>query len=67
MVWWNGEPQMIYSITDQKAQFFECTEACCGENNFYPFRKAALEEHDPGMYDLLTKISIQETNGVTNE
>ena len=63
----NREPQMAYAITDHKEYFAECTEAFFGENDFYPFNKKELKEHDPDMYDLLTQIWIQENNGATNE
>ena len=63
----NREPQMAYAITNHKEYFAECTEAFFGVNDFYPFNKKELKEHDPDMYDLLTQIWIQENNGATNE
>jgi len=46
-----------------KEYFAECTEAYFGVNDFYPFNKAELKEHDPDMYDLLTDIWIRANDG----
>jgi hypothetical protein len=43
-------------MTDPKEYFAEATEAYFGVNDFYPFVRAELHEHDPGMYQLLEKI-----------
>jgi hypothetical protein len=59
----NREPQKAYAITNVKEYFAECAEAYFGVNDFYPFNKAELKEHDPDMYDLLTDIWIRANNG----
>ena len=51
----NGKRERAYALTDPKEYFAECSEAFFGTNDFYPFVRAELKEHDPGMFDLLTK------------
>ncbi len=36
--------------------FAEASEAFFGTNDFYPFVRAELRRHDPGMYALLEKL-----------
>ena len=36
--------------------FAESTEAFFGTNDFYPFVRAELKQHDPKMFDLLWKL-----------
>ena len=36
--------------------FAESTEAYLGVNDFYPFVRAELKQHDPDMYELMTEI-----------
>lgn len=45
-----------YGLTNHKEYFAESTEAYLGVNDFYPFVRAELKEHDPRMYDTLQKI-----------
>ncbi len=45
-----------YALTNHKEYFAESTEAYFGTNDFYPFVRAELKEHDPGMYALLDEI-----------
>ncbi|MEM8666708.1 MAG: metallopeptidase [Planctomycetota bacterium] len=45
-----------YALTNHKEYFAESTEAYLGVNDFYPFVRAELEEHDPRMYALMQKI-----------
>jgi len=45
-----------YGLTNHKEYFAESTEAYFGVNDFYPFVRAELKEHDPLMYSLLVKI-----------
>jgi hypothetical protein len=53
---YTGERVRHYGMTDPKEYFAEATEAYFGVNDFYPFVRAELHEHDPGMYQLLEKI-----------
>lgn len=50
---WNGKKVRHYALTDHKEYFAEGTEAYFGTNDFYPFVRAELKEHDPGLYDVL--------------
>jgi hypothetical protein len=45
-----------YALSNHKEYFAESTEAYLGVNDFYPFVRAELKEHDPRMYGLLEKI-----------
>lgn len=45
-----------YGLTNHKEYFAESTEAYFGVNDFYPFVRAELKEHDPRMFDTLRKI-----------
>jgi hypothetical protein len=45
-----------YAATNPMEYFAETSEAFFGTNDFYPFVRAELHEHDPQMYDLLKKL-----------
>ncbi len=45
-----------YSLTNHKEYFAESTESYLGVNDFYPFVRAELKEHDPRMFGLQEKI-----------
>ncbi len=45
-----------YALTDHKEYFAECTEAFFGTNDFYPFTRDQLKEHDPDMFALLETL-----------
>ncbi len=49
-----------YGLTDHKEYFAEGTEAFFYRNDFYPFVRAELKQHDPALHDLLQKIWIGE-------
>jgi len=49
----NGTTTRAYAITNHKEYFVEATEAFFGRNDFYPFTKSELKQHDPEMYELL--------------
>jgi hypothetical protein len=53
---YDGKKVRAYALTDEKEYFAECTEAYFGTNDFYPFVRAELKQHDPRMYDLLEKL-----------
>ncbi len=52
----NGSKVPHYALTNHKEYFAESTEAYLGVNDFYPFVRAELKEHDPGMFKLLEDI-----------
>lgn len=45
-----------YALENHKEYFAETTEAFFGKNDFYPFTREELKEHDPGMFELLEKL-----------
>ena len=45
-----------YALTNHKEYFAESTEAYLGVNDFYPFTRAELKEHDPMMYQVMVKV-----------
>lgn len=45
-----------YGMSNHKEYFAEATEAYFGVNDFYPFVRAELKEHDPAMFKLLEKF-----------
>jgi hypothetical protein len=55
----NAKAQRAYALTDDHEYFAETTEAFFGTNDFYPFTRAELKEHDPEMFWLLEELWIQ--------
>jgi dipeptidyl-peptidase-4 len=53
---YTGREVRHYALTNHKEYFAESTEAYLGVNDFYPFVRAELKQHDPTMYELLEKI-----------
>ena len=53
---YNGRRARHYALTNHKEYFAEGTEAFFYRNDFYPFVRAELEEHDPALYHLLLEI-----------
>ena len=53
---YSGRTVKHYGLNNQMEYFAECTEAYLGVNDFYPFVRAELNEHDPRMFQLLKKI-----------
>jgi len=45
-----------YAMTNAKEYFAECSEAFFTRNDFYPFNKEELKQHDPEMFALLQKL-----------
>lgn len=45
-----------YARTNHKEFFAEMTESYLGVNDFFPFVRAELQEHDPQTFDLMQKI-----------
>ena len=52
----NGRLRRHYSLTDHKEYFAEGTEAFVGTNDFFPFVRPELKQHDPELHSLLQKI-----------
>ncbi len=53
---YTGKKVKHYGLTNHKEYFAESTEAYYGVNDFYPFVRAELNEHDPKMFALLQQI-----------
>jgi dipeptidyl-peptidase-4 len=52
----NGRRVRHYGISNHKEYFAEDTESYFYRNDFYPFCRAELKEHDPALHDLLVEI-----------
>ncbi|HUF63812.1 MAG TPA: hypothetical protein VMN36_17170 [Verrucomicrobiales bacterium] len=53
---YTGERVRHYGLTDHKEYFAEGTEAFFYRNDFYPFVRAELKEHDPELASVLQEI-----------
>jgi len=53
---YNGKKVRAYALTNDREYFAEATEAYFGTNDFYPFVRAELLQHDPAMHNLLEKL-----------
>jgi len=53
---YSGGKVRHYGLSNHKEYFAESTEAYFGVNDFYPFVRAELKEHDPAMYGLMQKF-----------
>jgi dipeptidyl-peptidase-4 len=53
---YTGKRVRHYALTDHKEYFAEGTEAYFYRNDFYPFVRAELKEHDPTLHDLLAEV-----------
>lgn len=45
-----------YAMTNPQEYFAECTEAYFSRNDFFPFTRIELKQHDPEMFTLLEKL-----------
>ncbi len=52
----SGEKRRAYALTNHKEYFAELTEAYFGVNDFFPFHRVHLREHDPAMGRLLGEL-----------
>ena len=53
---YTGRKVRHYALTNHKEYFAESTEAYLGVNDFYPFTRAELKQHDPQMFDVMVKV-----------
>jgi hypothetical protein len=51
-----GRRERAYAANNPMEYFAEASEAYFGTNDFYPFVRAELQEHDPRMHDALGKL-----------
>jgi hypothetical protein len=49
----NGHVERAYAMNNDQEYFAEQSEAYFGTNDFYPFVRAELKQHDPKMYAVL--------------
>jgi dipeptidyl-peptidase-4 len=52
----NGETVKHYATTNCKEYFAESTEAYLYHNDFYPFVRAELRQHDPAMFEIMQRV-----------
>lgn len=52
----SGMKERHYALTDPQEYFAEGSEAYFGTNDFYPFVRAELRQHDPGLFRLLEEL-----------
>lgn len=53
---YTGRRVKHYALTNHKEYFAETTEAYFGVNDFYPFVRAELKEHDPAGFALMETV-----------
>lgn len=51
-----GQKRRHYALKNPQEYFAEASEAFFGTNDFYPFVRAELRQHDPAGYELLEKV-----------
>lgn len=56
VLFWDGRKIRHYALKDPKEYFAEGTEAYFGTNDFYPFVRPELREHDPGLFEVLESV-----------
>lgn len=54
--YWSGKVKKAYAMNNHKEYFAELTEAYFGENDFYPFTRDELAEHDPVGYRMIESV-----------
>lgn len=52
----DGRKQKAYALNNDQEYFAELTEAYFGTNDFYPFVRGEVVQHDPTMYKTLKKL-----------
>jgi hypothetical protein len=53
---WDGKSVRAYAANNPMEYFAEATEAFFGTNDFYPFVRAELQQHDPGFHQVVAKL-----------
>lgn len=53
---YTGRRVKHYGLNNHKEYFAESTEAYLGVNDFYPFVRAELKQHDPNMFTLMETV-----------
>ena len=53
---YDGQQARAYALNNDQEYFAELTESYFGTNDFYPFVRAEIMQHDPMMYETLKKL-----------
>jgi hypothetical protein len=56
VLYFTGAKKRAYAANNPQEYFAELSEAWFGQNDFYPFVRAEVLQHDPEMADLLKKL-----------
>ena len=57
-----GGKRQAYALVDEREYFAELSEAYFCRNDYYPFTRADLQQHDPAGYELLQHLWGKATN-----
>ncbi len=60
---YSGRTERHYALTNPMEYFAEATEAYFGVNDFFPFVRAELRDHDPGADALMVEVWGEPKNG----
>jgi hypothetical protein len=52
----SGKREKAYAASNHHEYFAEASEAWFGQNDFYPFVRAELREHDPALFEILKNV-----------
>ena len=55
VLYFNGERKRAYALNNAQEYFAELSEAYFSTNDFYPFVKPELKEHDPAGFEMVQK------------
>ena len=53
---WNGKKVRHYALNNEQEYFAEGTEAFFGTNDYFPFMRPELKQHDPVLFELLGRL-----------
>ena len=53
---YNGKRVKHYALTNHKEFFAEMTESFFGVNDFFPFNRAELQEAEPAIFELMSRV-----------
>lgn len=56
VLFYNGVKKKAYATTSDQEYFAELSEAYFSTNDFYPFVRPEVKEHDPVMFEVLKKV-----------
>jgi hypothetical protein len=56
VLFYDGRKRRAYALNNDQEYFAELSEAYFGTNDFYPFVRPEIKEHDPVMFEILKKL-----------